>query len=320
MRVELRRGGRLRAAAIVLLVAGSCALRSAWAQDATLMGDAHVSSAQPTVNSGSLSNLNIGGVYTALAQFDLSMLPAGTTAAQISKATLRVYCNRADVPGAVQVQMVGGAWTESGVTYATLPALGAVVQTGNVIGAGEFVTFDVTSVVQGWVTAPGTNFGLAIAAVPGSGTVAQFDSKENDETAHAPELEIALAGQVGPVGPAGPAGVQGEAGPAGPAGVTGVEGPVGSSGATGAAGPAGPTGPQGPAGPQGLPGASGGIAYQGTYAAATNYGLGDVVQYGGSSWISLVTGNLGNEPDLVPAAWGVVAAQGSQGPAGVAGV
>ena len=184
----------LRAAVTLLLVSAICAPKSAWGQDATLVGDAHVSSAQPAVNSGTLSNLNVGGVYTALVQFDLSMLPAGTTAAQISKATLRVYCNRADVPGAVQVQMVGGAWTESGVTYATLPGLGAVVQTGKVAGAGEFVTFDVTSVVQGWVTAPGTNYGLALAAVPGSGTVVQFDSKENDETAHAPELEIALAG------------------------------------------------------------------------------------------------------------------------------
>jgi hypothetical protein len=133
----------------LLLVIGVCVPKSVWGQQATLVGDAHVSSAQPAVNSGALSNLNVGGGYTALVQFDLGMLPAGTTSAQIAKATLRVYCNRADVPGTVQAELVGGAWTESGVTFATLPAVGATVQTVPVVGAGEFVTFDVTSAVQG---------------------------------------------------------------------------------------------------------------------------------------------------------------------------
>jgi len=161
----------------LLAIAVLCPGVGAWGQDATLVGDAHVSSAQPTVNSGTLSNLNVGGGYTALVQFDLGVLPAGTTAGQITRATLQVYCNRADVPGAVAVQMVGGAWTELGVTYATLPALGATVQTAQVTGPGVFVTFDVTSAVQGWVGAPGTNFGLALTA--GAGAVVQFDSKEN---------------------------------------------------------------------------------------------------------------------------------------------
>ena len=191
------------------------------------------------VNSGSLSNLNVGGGYTALVQFDLGMLPAGTTPAQIAKATLRVYCNRADVPGAVQAELVGGAWTESSVTYATLPALGATVQTAQVVGAGEFVTFDVTSAVQGWVSAPGTNFGLALVA--GTGTVVQFDSKENDETSHAPELEIALVGN-GAVGPVGPQGATGATGP------QGIQGETGATGATGASRTAGRSGTAGAAG------------------------------------------------------------------------
>ena len=156
MKGELRRWSRPRAVGyVVLALAALHTTVRVWGQQATLVGDAHVSSAQPTVNSGTLSNLNVGGVYTALVQFDLGTLPVGTTAAQISKATLRVYCNRADVPGAVQVQAVGGAWTELGVTYATQPTLGAVVQTGQVVGAGEFVTFDVTAAVQGWVRCAG---------------------------------------------------------------------------------------------------------------------------------------------------------------------
>ena len=122
LRGDLQQRGRLRRG-LACLVLASAMLH---AQQATLVGDAHVSSAQPTVNAGSLSNLNVGGGYTALVQFDLSVLPAGTTAAQVTRATLRVFCNRADAPGAVQVQTVGGAWTEGSVIYATLPTLGGV--------------------------------------------------------------------------------------------------------------------------------------------------------------------------------------------------
>ncbi len=286
---------------------GVCASAGAWAQQATLVGDAHVSSAQPGVNSGSLSNLNVGGAYTALMQFDLSALPPGTTSTQVAKATLRVYCNRADVPGTVLAELVGGAWTESSLTYATLPGLGATVQTAQVVGAGEFVTFDVTSAVQGWVSAPATNFGLAL--VGGAGVSVQLDSKENDETSHAPELEIALVGS----------GAAGPAGPQGPAGATGAQGIQGETGATGATGPAGPQGEMGPQGPPGVPGTGGGITYQGPYDVGRSYAVGDVVQWGGSSWVSLVAGNLGSVPGNSGLMWGMLATAGAQGPTGAAG-
>ena len=163
------------------------------------MADAHVNSALPAVNSGAISNLNVGGGYTALLQFDLSTLPAGTTAAQVTRATLRLYCNRMDTAGLVSVQAVSGAWGESSVTYATLPSLGAAAQVVQVGQAGAYVAVDVTALVQGWLTAPATNHGVALTA----GTaVVQFDSKENDLTGHAPVLDVALA-SVGPAGPHG---------------------------------------------------------------------------------------------------------------------
>ena len=81
------------------------------------MADAHVNSALPAVNSGAISNLNVGGGYTALLQFDLGTLPVGTTAAQVSRAVLRLYCNRMDTAGLVSVQPLSGAWGEYSVTY-----------------------------------------------------------------------------------------------------------------------------------------------------------------------------------------------------------
>jgi hypothetical protein len=142
----------------------SAAALPAFAIEATLVADAHVSSARPAVNSGGISNLNVGGGYTALLQFDLSTLPAGTTSAQVSRATLRLYCNRMDTAGLVSVQPVAGTWGEYSVTYATLPSLGAAAQVISVGQAGAYVAVDVTALVQGWVSAPATNNGLALTA------------------------------------------------------------------------------------------------------------------------------------------------------------
>jgi len=290
------------------------AARPAVAVEATLVADAHVNSARPGVNSGAISNLNVGAGYTALVQFDLSMLPVGTTAGQVSRAVLRLYCNRVDVAGAVSVLPVGGVWGEYSVTYQTLPALGSAVQVVQVGQAGAYVAVDVTSLVQGWMNAPGTNDGVALTA----GTAAvEFDSKENDLTGHAAELEVTLAsGGAGPVGPQGPKGDMGAAGPAG------------AQGAIGPAGPQGLIGPAGPVGPQGPPGASTGgvtgLSFRGAYDSAAVYGVDDFVTDQGSSYISLIAGNLGNAPGTSPAAWGVLAQGGvglvgPQGPMGATG-
>jgi hypothetical protein len=119
----------------------------AFAVEATLVADAHVNSARPAVNSGVISNLNVGGGYTTLLQFDLSTLPAGTTAVQVSRATLRLYCNRMDTAGLVSVQPVAGIWGEYSVTYATLPSLGVAAQVVSVSQAGAYVAVDVTALV-----------------------------------------------------------------------------------------------------------------------------------------------------------------------------
>ena len=384
---------------ICLLAAMVAMAAPAFAVEATLAADAHVNSALPAVNSGTISNLNVGGGYTALLQFDLGVLPTGTTATQVSRAVLRLYCNRADTTGLVSVQTVGAAWGEYSVTYATLPSLGSASQVFSVGQAGAYVTVDVTALVQGWITAPATNFGLALTAATAA---VQFDSKENDLTGHAPALDVTLAstgatgatGLQGPAGPIGPVGPTGATGPVGPVGATGATGPmgpagpasngaglvyqgaygvgvtyavndvvtyqgssyislvagnrgntpsagstqwgllaqaaVGTTGATGPAGPAGPVGPTGAVGPQGATGATGsaglpGMVYQGAYSAATNYALGDVVLWQGTSYTSLLGGNRGNTPGESPLQWGVLSPQGPtgatgvQGPQGVAG-
>ena len=139
----------------LVLMMGMCV--RAFATEATLVADAHVNSALPAVNSGAISNINVGGGYTGLLQFDLGMLPAGTTSAQVTRAVLRVYVNRVDTAGSVSLQPLKGAWSEYGVTYSTLPGMGAAAQTFSVSQAGTFVAVDVTALVQGWIAAPATN-------------------------------------------------------------------------------------------------------------------------------------------------------------------
>jgi hypothetical protein len=331
-------------------VAGlSAAALPAFAVEATLVADAHVNSARAGVNSGAISNLNVGGGYTALLQFDLSTLPTGTTAAQVSRATLRLYCNRMDTAGLVSVQPVGGTWGEYSVTFLTLPSLGSAAQVVSVSQAGAYVAVDVTALVRGWIGAPATNNGIALTA----GTaVVQFDSKENDLTGHAAVLDVALAsagtpGPTGAVGPAGPVGVVGPAGPPGSQGVPGASGLnyqggyaagvnyalhdvvtfSGSSYVSLAVGNEANTPgvtSQWAVLAQGGTGGSGsgaGVAYQGAYASTANYGLNDIVTFQGSSYISLIAGNDGNTPSSSVAQWGVMAlgAVGVQGPMGATG-
>jgi hypothetical protein len=86
---------------------------------------------------------------------------------------------------------------------------------------GQFVSVDLTDLVRDWVTGVEANKGMALAGSQDSRVSAEFDSKENTLTSHAPEIEVALAitGSQGP---------QGDPGPPGPKGDQGVPGPPGT--------------------------------------------------------------------------------------------
>ncbi len=272
------------------------------ALDAALSGDASVNSAHPGVNYGALSNLYVGNGNTAFLQFDLSSLPAGTTSAQVSHATLTVFVNRVNAAGSVTVSPVTAAWGEYSVTSTAAPATGSSIGNLPISVAGEYVSLDVTAQVQAWVTTSASNNGLALAS---GGANVLFDSKENDETSHAARLDITLVSQ-GPQGVPGPIGPVGTAGVNGLPGLQGIQGPIGVTGAAGAAGAQGPAGV--------------GMVYQNAYNAGTTYAANDAVTYNGSSYISLQNSNLGHQPDVSPAFWELFAAAGANGPAGPIGV
>ncbi len=251
------------------------------AASAILTGDTYTDANKPDRNYGDTVTLKVDGSGAALKRawikFDLpSVLPAGTTAAQISKATLKLWVNNVKTAGPVSGYVVTGpSWVEgtgaagSGMTKNTAPAVEATAlfTEWQITSEGNYAAVDLTSLVQSWVAGSAPNYGIAL--VPGSSTVdVSFDSKESTTTSHGPQLDIELVNQ-GPAGPAGPEGTQGlkgatgAVGPIGPQGLAGAIGPMGTQGPMGLMGPQGFIGPMGLMGPMGFTGPQGAVGLMG---------------------------------------------------------
>jgi hypothetical protein len=65
--------------------------------------------------------------YQGLFLFDLTTLPAGTTAASVSGASLRLFVDRVGVAGSINVNAATAPWTESTVNGFSGPGVGALV-------------------------------------------------------------------------------------------------------------------------------------------------------------------------------------------------
>ena len=289
-----------------ILIAGLCSVPS-FAQITPLTDDAYVVTASNS-NYGAAQFIQVDSTHRGLVKFDLTTLPAGTTASQVSVATLRLFVSRISSGGTFDLYAANGSWTESTVTSSNAPATSTTVASGvPVSAANAYIVIDVTSQVQAWINGA-TNDGFILNA-PASAWF--FDSKENFQTSHAPALEISLIGITGATGAVGPGGPAGATGPAGSAGATGATGAVGPTGLAGSTGPNGPTGPTGTAaGPTGATGATGlttGPAGPAGPTGAT-----------GAAGPASVTAGPAGPPGATGAA-GATGATGSQGPQGAQG-
>ncbi len=281
------------------------------AQQAPVVGDTFVNSGSSKTNYGTSPILAVGQGNTSYLKFNLSGVPTGAT---ISKATLRLYVDAVSTGGTFDVYNLPAtpAWAEGTLKYnSPPPALGTSATGGHPVtlassNCNTFIVIDITATVQGWLTTPSSNNGIALALVGSSGYFS-FDSKESVLTSHEPELEIVVGGTgaqgpPGPQGPAGPQGIQGPAGTQGPQGTQGPAGPTGPQGIQGNPGITGATGPQGPMGPAG-------INNRGTWASITQYQVNDSVSYDGASWIALLP-NLNSAPTPTNLNWQLLAARG----------
>jgi hypothetical protein len=307
----LKKFGAVRLA--VWLGAVLCA-HGMYAADMPLLSDAHVNTAHALTHYGSLSNLYVGNGNTAFLKFDLSALPSGTTSTQISRATLTVFVNRVNAAGTVSISPVTSAWDEYGVTSANAPTTGTAVGTLGVSMPGQFVSVDVTALVQGWVTNSSSDFGVALTS---SAANVLLDSKENDETGHVARLDVTLVSQgiqgvAGPIGATGAQGIQGVIGSTGATGAQGIQGIAGPTGATGAQGLQGMTGVTGAQGIQGIQGIAGPTGAMGATGATGAIGATGSPGATGAQGLKGVTGSTG--------ATGAQGIQGLAGPTGVTGV
>lgn len=227
---RVRRDGLLAAAALGLLVSLP---NRGLALDATNVADGTINSSAPTAPGGTSGSLKVANTKSAFVQFQLDALPAGVTAANVQKATLRLFVSKVGgTAGTLKVTSAGDGVTplnEALVTSATAPGLGSDLGAVD-ISAGDvaqFISLDVTSYIKSLALSANSVPAFVIQqSAAGNGLKVSFDSKENGTTSHGASLQVELA----------------DAGPAG---------------ATGAAGPQGSPGPQGVAGPQGAPGAKG---------------------------------------------------------------
>jgi hypothetical protein len=202
----------------------------AYGQQPVLTGDTQINSAATSTNYGTSPTLTISPTSSGLMQFYITdLLPSGTTAEQVLKARLIVFPDALVTAGTVNLYEVTSTWSESSVTYATKPTIaGTAAASTHFGGKNSFHEFDVTTLVQNWITTPASNFGVELKA--SGSTNVTLDSKENTTTSHPAVLEIVLSG---PAGLTGPTGAKGATGPAGPSGPTGPAGPKGATGAIG---------------------------------------------------------------------------------------
>lgn len=230
----------------------------AFAVQPVLTDDTSIALSGKTPNNGAKPTLAIDANHAALLRYDLSTLPAATTAAQVQQATLTVFTGKVKAAGALSLALVDGDYDETAAPDVTLKPLASSPVLALESNAGNsFVRFDITALVKGWISGAVPNNGVAVQADPSAdGIKLTIDSKENKATSHAAKLEITLASAaaVGPQGPQGPAGAVGPAGPQGVAGATGPAGAQGNPGSQGNAGTPGTTGPAGPTGPAGAAG------------------------------------------------------------------
>lgn len=311
-----------------ILLAGVLCVAPAQGDTVHVLSDTSINLAITSQINGADTSLVIrnsggGGERHTFLRFDLSTLPPGVP---VSRATLRLWVSVVNDEGPVDIYSVLGPWDESTLSAATLPPLGPIIGSVNFSAAdqGNFITADITTLVQGWVDGSIEEFGIALVPTSADPVRITLDSKE--ATGISPELEVTPTGPEGPAGPQGPTGAQGEpgpagavgpmgpAGPGGPQGNPGPAGPQGPAGAQGEPGPAGavgPTGPAGPAGPQGDPGPAG---PQGPVGAQGEPGPAGAIGPMGPA------GPAGPQGEPGPAGpQGLAGAQGEPGPAGAVG-
>jgi PKD repeat protein len=141
--------------------------------------DAYVKSSSASSNYGTSSELRVKAsdtTYRSYLRFDVGSL-AGPA---VISARLRLFTTDSSPDGGA-LYPVASSWTESGITWATAPAIGgAPIAAGAAVTAGQWREIDVTS----WVRGTGT---YAFALASSSSNTAYYSSRQG---ANPPQLVV----------------------------------------------------------------------------------------------------------------------------------
>jgi len=144
-----------------------------------------------TAAANAAPNLMVDATHTAFLYFNLDEVPHD---AVLRWAKLRLFLPSVRVKGAgLGVHVVTGAWDEALASVQPLVATGTVSTIGpEKLGTRRFVTVDVTSTVQSWISGGTVNEGFAIKSISGGSAVSSLylTSKDGASLGLPAELDL----------------------------------------------------------------------------------------------------------------------------------
>lgn len=157
--------------------------------------DAWVDQANPTYNGGIDQVMHIqrrnNQARRSLVQFDFSAIPSGST---VNSATLYLYTT--SVPSASQqldVHRNQSSWTETGVNWNNKPTIGTIDSSTAGGTSTGWKSWNVLSLVQGWINGTYANYGVQIKCNNEGGNTTynyQFATRENSDSTIRPYLNV----------------------------------------------------------------------------------------------------------------------------------
>lgn len=146
------------------------------------IADTYVDGANPSTNYGTNPSVYVAlnaslQARVALVRFDLSAIPLG---ASVQTATFQMNLESASGPSFISLTLgrAQAAWTETGVTWTSCPALEAFTS-ANIGSTAGWVSWDAKNLVQGWVSKTYSNYGLAVSGpTTGSAYSRRFSARD----------------------------------------------------------------------------------------------------------------------------------------------
>lgn len=164
----------------------------------TPIADTYADQALPSTNFGTVTNLDVQSQKTSrnrrsFVRFDLSSIPSSAT---VHAAQLDVTMYTAPTASrSLQAQRVSASWTESTLTWTSMPAISASIAATAATGttANTVLQLDLSGDTRAMLASPATNFGWQLAdATESSSTLrlTQFRSRDFATGTAVPHLTV----------------------------------------------------------------------------------------------------------------------------------